>query len=479
MHPTTDHRVPAQPGEAGLAPTSTRRGPLVNRGFALLWTGYSVSIIGDFLFDTTLVVWIALGLGRDQPWAPAAVSGVLLASALPIALIGPVAGVFVDRWDKRRTMMVMDVLRAGIVGLLVLVSGALPLPFVPGGRLPLGWTLGAIYATVVLVNALGRFAGPSTTALIGDLVPEEERARASGMQQAAMSLALIIGPGAAPPLYLAVGPQWTLLFEAASFLVSLACLRAIVAPPAAHSVKPGQRGHVLRELGAGLRFFAQSRILMTLAVSIVLVMLGGGALNALDIFFATQNLHASATVYGLLGASFGLGAILGSLLLSGLTPRLGVARVLSVGTFLIGMLVLVYSRLTAPAPAIALLFVFGICNAGVNVAAGPLVLHATPRAFVGRVSAVLNPLGALASVLSMALAGVLDSTLLSGFHARLLGLDFGPVDTIFSAAGLLAVLGGAYAMVRLRGVRLAGERGGPTATSEDGQPVAEAALAAQ
>src|SRR5262249_55714965 len=154
-----------------------------------------------------------------------------------------------------------------------------------------------------------------------------------------------------------------------------------------------------------------------------------------------------ATVYGLLGVAFGLGAILGSLLLSGLTPWLGAARVLSVGTFLIGALVLIYSRLSTPAPAIALLVAFGICNAGVNVAAGPLVLHAAPRAFVGRVSAVINPLSALASVLSMALAGALDSTVLRGLRVQLLGLTFGPVDTIFSAAGVLAVLGGVYAMV--------------------------------
>lgn len=472
MHPTT---ATPQSGEAGLAPTPARRPRLlINRGFALLWTGQSISSIGDFLFDTTLVVWIALGLGRNQSWAPLAVSGVLFAAALPQAGIGALAGVFVDRWDKRRTMLAMDAARTVIVLLALPATGAvslplrlpLALPFVHGGALPLGWRLGAIYATVFLVSALGRFFGPSSGALVGDLVREADRTRASGMQQATMSLALVVGPALAPPLYLAFGPRWALLIDAASFAASFLCVWAIVAPPPARSVAPGERGHFLRELGAGLGFFARNRVLMTLAVAIVLVMLGGGAINALDVFFVTQNLHASATVYGLLGAVQGIGAIAGSILLSALAARIGAARLLWGGMLLVGTLAVVYSRLTSVAPAVVVIFVIGITVVSINVAAGPLILHVTPRELRGRVNAIINPLVAITTMLSLALAGLLASTLLRGLRAQLLGMTFGPVDTIFLAAGVLAVLGGLYAMVMLRGVRLAGERGGPPADVE-------------
>lgn len=468
MHPTT----PAtQPGRAGLAPTSPRRPRLlINRGFALLWTGQLISAIGDFVFDTTLVVWIALGLGRGQSWAPLAVSGVLFAAALPQAFVGALAGVFVDRWDKRRTMLAMDAARTVIVLLALPATGALSLPlalpFVHGGALPLAWRLGAIYATVFLVSALGRFFGPSSGALVGDLVREADRTRASGMQQSTLSLALVVGPALAPPLYLAFGPGWALLIDAASFAASFLCVRAIVAPPPARSVAPGERGHFLRELGAGLGFFARNRVLMTLAVAIVLIMLGGGAINALDVFFVTQNLHASVTVYGLLGAVQGIGAILGAILLSAFAPRIGAARTLWAGMLLIAALSVVYSRLTSALPALVLTFFIGITVVSVNVAAGPLILHVTPRELRGRVNAVINPLVALTSMLSLALAGLLASSVLHGLHARLLGMTFGPIDTIFLAAGVLAALGGLYAMVMLRGVRLAGERGGPPAATD-------------
>jgi MFS family permease len=66
----------------------------------LLWLGQSVSYLGDFVFDTTIVLWISTVIARSQSWAPAAVGGVLIAAAVPTLLLGPVAGVFVDRWNR-------------------------------------------------------------------------------------------------------------------------------------------------------------------------------------------------------------------------------------------------------------------------------------------------------------------------------------------------------------------------------------------
>lgn len=71
------------------------------------------------------------------------------------------------------------------------------------------------------------------------------------------------------------------------------------------------------------------------------------------------------------------------------------------------------------------------------------------------------------SMFSLALAGLLASTVLRGLHARLLGMSFGPIDTIYLAAGVLALLGGLYALVMLGGVRLAAARGGPPAADAD------------
>lgn len=129
------------PGSA-TAPVK-KPGFLINRNFGLLWSGQAISQFGDFAFKTTLMLWIGVIIAHGQSWAPLAVSGVLVATSLPIVLVGPLAGVFVDRWDKRHTMIAMDALRATLITLLLLIS-VVPLPFLPGGRLPIFWQLGAI-----------------------------------------------------------------------------------------------------------------------------------------------------------------------------------------------------------------------------------------------------------------------------------------------------------------------------------------------
>src|SRR5262249_21734534 len=189
--------------------------------FALLWTGQAISQIGDWVFDTTLVLWIGVVLGRDQPWAPAAVSGVLVATSLPFFLVGPLAGVFVDRWDKRRTMLAMDAIRAVLVALLALITVL---------RLPLGWMLAAIYAAVFLASVCSQFFRPSLVALIGDIVAEPARVRASSLSETTTNLAFIIGPVFAAPLLYAFGPLVALLLDAFSFLVSFGAVRLIGAP---------------------------------------------------------------------------------------------------------------------------------------------------------------------------------------------------------------------------------------------------------
>jgi len=89
---------------------SVQRG-LINRDYAKLWYGQAVSAVGDSVFATTLVLWVSQVLAGGRSWAPAAVSGILVAAAAAFALVGPVAGVFVDRWSRKSTMMRTEVRR--------------------------------------------------------------------------------------------------------------------------------------------------------------------------------------------------------------------------------------------------------------------------------------------------------------------------------------------------------------------------------
>lgn len=471
----TTTATPASPG------TTSRKKPsiLINRNFALLFAGNTISVIGDFVFNTTLVLWIAVDLARGQSWAPLAVSGVLIAAAVPALLVGPLAGVFVDRWNKRRTMLRTNVIQALVVAALLPLSGIVPLPFMPGGRLPTLWTLGAIYAVVFLVNAANQFQNPSGLALIGDIVGEAERPRAMGLTQAIGALATIVGPPVAAPLLFGFGVQWALLLDALSFLGAFVGILLIRAPRAAVSVAPGQRGHFWREFGQGVMFFARSRVLVVLVVAACLVMLGGGALNALDVFFVTgkEYLNQSPELYGFVGGVMGCGVLLGAVLAGSLATKVGLVRMVWGSLLLMGVVVIVWSRMTLFVPALVVLFLGGIVEAAVNVAVGPLLLAVTPRELVGRIVAITQPTVTLASLVAIALSGYLASTVLAGFQASYFGMRFHAVDSIFLVAGVLAVLGGLYAMIALRGVKVGAQvpEGGADAVTEAGvaaqQPV--------
>src|SRR6516164_681389 len=170
------------------------RAVFINRNFALLWWGQVISNVGDYAWDTALVLWVATFLVVGQSWAPLAVSGVVLAAALPQIIVGPFAGVFVDRWDKRQTMVAMAALQAIVAVLLVLPAANFSLPLIGHVQLPLFWRLGVIYTDVVLLTIFAQFFIPAQLALIKDIVPKPRQDQALETFQAIQGLAIIIGP---------------------------------------------------------------------------------------------------------------------------------------------------------------------------------------------------------------------------------------------------------------------------------------------
>lgn len=424
----------------------------INRDFALLWWGQAISSVGDYAWDTALVLWVASFVAAGQSWAPLAVSGVVLAAALPQIVVGPLAGVFVDRWDKRQTMVTMAALQAIVAALLVLPALTISLPLIGRLQLPPFWQLGVIYADVALLAIFAQFFIPAQFALIKDIVPQAQQDQALETSQAIQGVAIIIGPPVAAALVFGLGTEWALVLNALSFVVVLLAVLAIHAPPSAHSVAPGETSHFSREFLDGLGYVTSHVVLRTILIAEILTWLAFGALQSLGFFFITGNLHAPARAYGLLGATFGVGALVGAVLVTIFGQRIGLARLLWIALVTSGLFVIIMSHLTSLYPALGAAFLFGVSATAIIVTAGPLSLHGTSREYVGRVTAVINPLGRLAALVSVVLAGSLVSTVLHGFHATVLGVSFGPVNTVFTVLGLLAVAGGIYTRVTLRDI---------------------------
>ncbi len=425
---------------SSLAPADPAELPGLRRNanWHRLWLAQAISLTGDSVFDITVMLWVAVVLAGNRPWAPAAASGVLIAAAVPVLAVGPVAGVWIDRWDKRRIMMTADASRAAAIAALLLVT-------IPGRGLPVPLSLTAAYVVVAAESAFAQFFNPARLALLGLVVAPSDRPRAGGRLQATAGAAAIIGPPIAAPMLFAAGIRWATVIDAASFALSFAAISSIRLT--ARPREPGRRAGFRREFAAGLRFFVTSPTLVAMSTGVMICTLGTGALNALEVFFIRDNLHAAASWLGTFAAVIGAGAIAGALAGGWAGSRIGPGRIFWIGMVTGGMLLLAYSRLTQITPALAILAAAGFMFGAINAAAPPLLLALIPQDMMGRAMSVFNPLQQVAGITSLATAGLLAGTVLRGYSADIAGITLGPISTIFGASALLITAAG-LAMIR-------------------------------
>jgi len=423
---------------------------LANRNYAKLWYGQAASTTGDAVFGTTLVLWVSQVLARGASWAPAAVSGILVAAGAAIALVGPVAGVFVDRWDRKSTMMRTEVVRA------VMVAGLTGLSFVPVRALPVWLWLAAVYLVVFVLNASGQFFNPARFATIGDVVHgEEERVRATGLAEATTSAAGIIGPPIAALLLLTVGFQWALALNGISYLVSYLAIRFLrLAPePARPAAAAGRRTSRRSEFSFGLRLFARNRFLVTLLTVTVICQCGTGAISALNVFFVTTDLHASSRLFGIAETAMGIGFIVGALAAGRMVRWLGARTLTWSGLLAAGLLAAAYAMQRSFPAGLVMLAVYAVPIAMLNTAVAPLLLDAAPREYMGRVMAVFTPVNQFACMASVVVSGWLTSTVLRTFRATVAGVTLNSVSLVFVVAGGLIIVSGIRAFAALPGTR--------------------------
>jgi hypothetical protein len=271
--------------------------PLAVRDFRLLWTGQTVSLLGDGLL-TVALPWQALQLSPH----PATLALVLLARAGPRSLLLLFAGVVTDRVSRRRLMLAADAVQGLAVGVLALLAAA--------GQLRL-WQLVALAA---VNGAAGAFFFPASTALLPALVPAVLLLPANALHSSSRLLAAqLAGPALGGLLVAAAGTAWAFGLDALSFGASMATLAAmrVTETRAPGDARPG----LLREVGEGLRF---TRSLPWLWVSLLLAaavnLLVGGPLGPTVPLLARDGLGTGAGGLGLLWAGYGVGGALAVLL---------------------------------------------------------------------------------------------------------------------------------------------------------------------
>ncbi len=436
MNTTSTRALPGPGGKVGL---------LINRNYGLLFTGQMISLIGDQVSTYTMLLWIITIIIPGRTWAPLVISGLMVAGMVPDLLVGPLAGVFVDRWNRRLTMLNMDAIRAVLMTFLLAFTGIVPLPFLAQGHISVELQLVAIITVVFLTSVCAQFFSPAYIGLIAEIVPDEHRSQAIGLGQTMTSLAIIIGPPLAAPLLFNVGIQWALIIDILSYIVSLLTLSAIRSSSMPASIST--RSDVRSEFIEGLRFSFSNRLIRMVIITSAIAAFGAGAFSSLYIFFVQQNLHTNVKLVGFIGTFLGAGTIIGALVTGKFANYIGAKRTLYGSLLLSGMMIVVLSRLTSFTWALLIVFLLGFLLASLRVATVPLVLKETPTNMIGRVVSVMNPATAIVTLLVTPLAGYLAGVVLVGFHWNfhwILSTTFGPIDTIFVGVGCTFFLAALY-----------------------------------
>ena len=359
-----------------------------NRSFALMWTGQLISTAGSSLTSlaSSILVFRLTGSALS-------VGLMLMATALPSLFVGLLAGVFVDRYDRKRIMIAADLLRAVLVFLI---------PFLI--RFDLGW----LYAIVMLSSAIGQFFEPAHASVLPELASDQELAAANSLMAISSFGSTAIGFAASGLIASQFPIEWAFWLDALSFLISAVCIGLIRIEPLAAADTTTTRT-VFRNLRAGAQFLFDSSILRSLLIISVPVFISFGLQNALLLPFALRALHATEFEYGLQEGLTSVGFVLGSLLMARLADRLREGQWIALSFTGMALAALGYSLSSSVPLAIAILMVSGFVNAPSAIARRLVVQRYTAREVRGRVNSAFSVTRDVAFLVGMSSAGLADA----------------------------------------------------------------------
>lgn len=366
-----------------------------NRNFALMWSGQLVSTIGSALTSLAASIYVYSITGSAL-----SVGLMLMATAAPSILVGLVAGVFVDRFDRRRIMIGADLIRCVLVFLL---------PFL----LPLN--IAWLYIVVAISSAVGQFFDPAHESVLPEVANDEELAAANSLIAISSFGATAVG-FAVSGLIGSQNVQIAFVVDAFTFLLSALCI-FLIRIPRIDTQESTSVSLVVRNLKAGARFLFDTSILRSLFIVSIPIYITFGLSNALLLPFARQALNASETQYGIQEGLTSIGFVIGSLLMARLADRLREGQWLAISFIGMALAGIGYSLMTTVAPAIAIITVSGFLNAPSSVGRRLVVQRNTPREMRGRVNSAFFVSRDVMFLIGMAAAGLADV-----FDVRLLFL---------------------------------------------------------
>jgi len=366
------------------------------RDFVLMWFAQLVSTAGSSLTDLAAGIYV-----YEQTGSAFLVGVTLMATAIPSLIVGLIAGVFVDRYDRRSVMIASNLGQAVVVALI---------PFLIGVDT-------ALLFVAILVNAgIKQFFDPAYEALIPEIATDDELTAANAFLQIASFGSTAIGFAAAGLLASAFDIRWAFWIDSLTFVVSAFCIFLLqVRSKPAGADEDTSVGVVVRNLTLGIRAIVDTPMLRRLFLLGAPVFFSFGLWNVLLLPMAIKELGATEYEYGLQEGLTSVGFVVGSLFMAKYAGRLQTGLWVFVGTLGMGICGVFYGL--SPTIAIAVIWVTlsGFFNSPSAVARQTLLQRNTPRELRGRVFSanfVMRDVIFLAGMAGAGLADIVDVRIL-------------------------------------------------------------------
>jgi MFS family permease len=378
-----------------------------------LWYAQIVSVFGDFLALFAVITIMTFQLHAT----PQQITGVNIAYLLPIALLGVISGVFVDRWPVKITLVSSDFIRAGLCLLLFFVHN-----------------IYGFYIVLASISVISSFFSPAQGVAIRSAVPFHGLRSANALMQQVMFIMRIIGGPIAVTIVKIFGAKTCYGLDAISFIASgsLIASLALILPkksaldelatpiPTFAKKQPSRIAGILSDMKVGAGFILHHSALLFVIVALAAGMFVMGCFGPLIAIYVRDTLRASSTIFAVTSAAIGIGLLIGVNVLNAFANHISNTTqvYLGLGGIALGTLLLAAAPLAAftlpvfhlgmpVVVTVAGCFLIGFAAAGIIVPSQTLIQEETPADLMGRVGSTTMSAIFSAQIAGLLLSGVL------------------------------------------------------------------------
>lgn len=383
--------------------------------FIIIWSGQLFSILSSSIAQFAIVLWISLETGSAE-----VLSFATIAALLPQVVLGPFAGVFVDRWSRKWTMILAD-------SFVALCSGLIALLFYLDVI-----EIWQIYLLLMLRSVGSAFHAPAMKSSIPLLAPEKELTRIASINQTIQALCNICGPVLGAALIVSTNMSVVMLLDVVGAAIACATLMFVFIPNP-EKAETESTNNVLRDMKDGFQAISNNRGLKWVMVTEILITFFIMPVVALIPLMTLKNFSGTAYQVSLVELLFGAGALVGGILLGIWNPRVRKVVMINLSYIIIGLSIFASGIL--PPSAFIAYAIFAIVE-GISMPfySGPftaLLQTQIEVSFLGRVFSLFDSISLLPSLLGL---------LATGFVADTIG-----IANVFVICGIAIVMTGILA----------------------------------